>query len=516
MAIVLESRFTQGSDPRALPERRGARPARTVRDSRRRRGRAHLLRQGRAATSRWPRPRRIAGVIQSPSRLSPFRNRRSARASGATSCCTRWPTSGYRAAERRGAAAKAAARVAARALENEAPYFVDYVSQLVDEDYAGLLEKDAAVDVYTTLDLHLQRIAQEAVAKGIAAGRQAAGGARKKQPSGQPQVALVAVDPRTGEILAMVGGRCLQPVAVQPRRRRAAAAGFGVQAVRLSGGVRADGRRRPRRSHAGDRRRSTSRRRSRTARTTTRPATTRTSTTGRSRCAARWRCRATSSPSKSPRSIGYDEVADLWKRVGVGTPAKAFPSIALGVFEGTPVEMATAYTLFTNNGTDPAAAGDRRASSRTASARRCPRAATDATDRPARHDLPRHEHDAQRHQRRHRRRRARRRLHARRGRQDRHDQRPARRVVHRLHAGAADRRLGGLRRQPADRPQRVAGGAADLDVVHEARARRRGRACRSRCRPASSSPTSTGHGQARDAELPVDLPRGVSRRHRAA
>ena len=51
-------------------------------------------------------------------------------------------------------------------------------------------------------------------------------------------------------------------------------------------------------------------------------------------------------------------------------------------------------------------------------------------------------------------RRARAGLHARRRRQDRHDQRPARRLVRRLHAGAADRGLGRLRRQPAARPER--------------------------------------------------------------
>ena len=88
-------------------------------------------------------------------------------------------------------------------------------------------------------------------------------------------------------------------------------------------------------------------------------------------------------------------------------------------------------------------------------------------------------------------RRARGRLHARRRGQDRHDQRPARRLVRRLHAGAADGRLGRPRRQPAARPERRAGGAADLDAVHDARARRPRRACRSKRRRASCSSTST-------------------------
>jgi membrane carboxypeptidase/penicillin-binding protein len=49
-------------------------------------------------------------------------------------------------------------------------------------------------------------------------------------------------------------------------------------------------------------------------------------------------------------AIGFDRVAALWTRVGVGAPPKAFPSITLGVFELTPLEVAHAYTLFVNRG----------------------------------------------------------------------------------------------------------------------------------------------------------------------
>jgi penicillin-binding protein 1B len=40
----------------------------------------------------------------------------------------------------------------------------------------------------------------------------------------------------------------------------------------------------------------------------------------------------------------------LWKKLGVGNAPKAYPSIALGVFEATPYEIATAYTIFPNYG----------------------------------------------------------------------------------------------------------------------------------------------------------------------
>jgi len=54
---------------------------------------------------------------------------------------------------------------------------------------------------------------------------------------------------------------------------------------------------------------------------------------------------------KVAEAAGYGEVAALWKRVGAGTPPRPYPSIALGVFEASPYEIATAYTIFPNGGT---------------------------------------------------------------------------------------------------------------------------------------------------------------------
>ncbi|MGH9141993.1 MAG: penicillin-binding transpeptidase domain-containing protein, partial [Vicinamibacterales bacterium] len=50
------------------------------------------------------------------------------------------------------------------------------------------------------------------------------------------------------------------------------------------------------------------------------------------------------------QAAGYDRVAAFWKTLGVGAAPKPYPSIALGVFEATPYEIATAYTLFPNGG----------------------------------------------------------------------------------------------------------------------------------------------------------------------
>jgi penicillin-binding protein 1B len=53
---------------------------------------------------------------------------------------------------------------------------------------------------------------------------------------------------------------------------------------------------------------------------------------------------------KVAEAAGYEEVSALWRKVGAGTPPRPYPSIALGVFEATPFEIAGAYTIFPNGG----------------------------------------------------------------------------------------------------------------------------------------------------------------------
>ena len=63
----------------------------------------------------------------------------------------------------------------------------------------------------------------------------------RRKRKGTAEAALIAIDPRTGEILAMVGGRSYNQSQYNRAVRLAAAAGLGLQAVRLSRGVRAGG-----------------------------------------------------------------------------------------------------------------------------------------------------------------------------------------------------------------------------------------------------------------------------------
>ena len=173
----------------------------------------------------------IAGVIQSPSALSPFNNPARCR-ERRNVVLQAMVDAGFleqTAAER---AAKEPLIVVQRALEAEAPYFVDYVGQTIADDYPGLTTTTTQpVEVFTTLDLHLQRLAQDAVRDGLT---KVDALLAHRQRKGHAEAALIAVDPKSGRD-SRAGRRTLvQPVAVQSRDRVAPAAGLGVQAVRVS------------------------------------------------------------------------------------------------------------------------------------------------------------------------------------------------------------------------------------------------------------------------------------------
>src|SRR5947208_365054 len=90
------------------------------------------------------------------------------------------------------------------ARESVAPYFIDYVNRFVERG-PGVPPVDHAQDAHatiTTLDLDLQRLATDAIAHQL--DRLDKIYASRHQT---PQVALVALDPKTGKVLAMIGGR---------------------------------------------------------------------------------------------------------------------------------------------------------------------------------------------------------------------------------------------------------------------------------------------------------------------
>jgi penicillin-binding protein 1B len=287
----------------------------------------------------------IAGVFQSPSALSPFNNPARCR-DRRNVVLQAMVDAGYVNQEAADRAIHEPLAIVQRALDAEAPYFVDFVGQTLAEQYPGLTTTTTqAVDVYTTLDLHLQRLAQDAVRDGLTQ----VDSLLAKRKRGKAEAALIAVDPRTGEILAFVGGRSYN----QSQYNRA------IVARRQPGSVFKPFVFLTAFERARDE-----------GRTDVTPA----SITNDEQETFEFddqvwtpenyeyeydgpiTFRHALAHSRNLGTIhvaqqaGYDRVAAFWKTLGLGAPPKPYPSIALGVFEATPYEIATAYTLFPNGG----------------------------------------------------------------------------------------------------------------------------------------------------------------------
>lgn len=86
-----------------------------------------------------------------------------------------------------------------------APYFVEYVRQKVEERFGSGILYSGGLNIYTSISESMQAYAEKAVRDGLAKLERAR---KKGAASVSPlQAALVAIDPATGHIKAMVGGR---------------------------------------------------------------------------------------------------------------------------------------------------------------------------------------------------------------------------------------------------------------------------------------------------------------------
>ena len=287
----------------------------------------------------------IAGVIQSPARRSPFANPKAA-VERRNVVLQAMANEKYITADEFAKASREPLQVVARSVDNEAPYFVDMVGTQVNHQFPGVTTQPGAVDVYTTLDLNMQRAALDAVRNGLANVDKLL--ARRKKKPQSAQAVLLAIDPRSGEILAMVGGRSYNQSqynrAIEARRQPGSVfkpfvylAAFEEAALEgwtdlTPASLTLD---EPATFTFDDQVWEPKNYDDYDGEVTLRRALAMSRNLGTIRVGER---------------IGFDKIAALWRQVGVGTTPKGYPSITLGVFELTPMEVAQAYTLFINGG----------------------------------------------------------------------------------------------------------------------------------------------------------------------
>ncbi|MGB6429621.1 MAG: transglycosylase domain-containing protein, partial [Candidatus Acidiferrales bacterium] len=154
----------------------------------------------------------LAAIIRAPNRYSSVDLRPDRADDARDRVLTQMVENGVATPADAEAARKTPLHIVGGALEGSAaPYFVDMVKDhLLDKfSESDLLSQDFRV--YTTIDPDLQRFASEAVEIGMKnvddqlARRYAKW--HKQGDDARPQVAMVVIDPRTGEIKALVGGR---------------------------------------------------------------------------------------------------------------------------------------------------------------------------------------------------------------------------------------------------------------------------------------------------------------------
>src|SRR6184192_1611155 len=243
---------------------------------------------------------------------------------------------------------------------SDAPYFVDLVRETLISKLDERQMNDQSYRIYTTLDPELQRSAAQAVEAGMKLVDEQVKKLRTKrikigkkkyetkvQEGPEAQVALVAMDPHTGEVLALVGGRNYgfsQLNHVLARRPTGSIFKPFVYAAAVNTGL--DGSNpvltpasivqdQPSTFAYGDQ--------------IYEPRNYKEEYHGDVTARYALAMSLNNATVKLAEEVGYDKVADLAKSAGI-TSVKATPAMALGSYDATPLDMAAAYTVFSNNG----------------------------------------------------------------------------------------------------------------------------------------------------------------------
>jgi penicillin-binding protein 1B len=302
----------------------------------------------------------LAGLIQAPSYLSPYRHPERALERRNTVIEAMVDTHDITREQAEKAKATPLKLAPPNVEASDAPYFVD----LVRDTVVGKLNEhelnEQEYRIYTTLDPDLQSAAAQAVETGMKLVDDQVTKMRthKKKvgknkfettvtPGPQAQVALIAMDPHTGEIKALVGGRnygmsqlnhalakrptgsIFKPFVYAAALNTALDGSTSVitpastvtdQPSTFTYGDQIYEPRNYKEEYHGD--------------VTLRYALA---------------LSLNNATVKVAEEVGYDKVANLAKSAGI-VSVKATPAMALGAYDATPVDMTAAYTTFANGG----------------------------------------------------------------------------------------------------------------------------------------------------------------------
>ena len=229
---------------------------------------------------------------------------------------------------------------------NKAPYFVDAIRKDLEEQYSSDMLTTAGLHIFTSLDMDLQKMAETAVQSGLQALEKKHPHLRRDNPNEQLQACLIALQPQTGQVRAMVGGRNYRISqfnrVTQARRQPGSIFKPVVYLTALSG----KGRRRfhPTSTisdsrftwHFGDQKwspKNYSRRYRGTVSLQTALALS-----------------LNAASARLARSVGLGPIREMARDLGFQSELPLYPSLSLGAAEVTPYEVASAFGTIANSG----------------------------------------------------------------------------------------------------------------------------------------------------------------------
>lgn len=226
---------------------------------------------------------------------------------------------------------------------HQTSYFVDYVRRITQEEPGGEKLHQKGYRYYTTIDPVLQAAAETAINKGLKEIEKTA------LPAGEPlQAALVAVDPQKGEIKAMIGGRNYGQTqfnrAVDARRQSGSAFKPFVLLSALSSSLQEKGDKTLSSIISGE------------AVSIPSPEGMWNPLNFENRVYGNITIRKAIEDSvntatvRLANDIGFTEVLKTARLAGISSPLLPVPSMILGSFEVTPMELAYAYTTIASGG----------------------------------------------------------------------------------------------------------------------------------------------------------------------
>lgn len=149
----------------------------------------------------------LAGLIKAPNQLSPHRNpeRCTSRRNDVLDAMQKngWLTMESLQREK----ARPVKPAAYRGYRQQAPYFMDYLTHQLTTLYSRETLSSEGLSIFTTIDTQVQIAAETALQRGLERLESANPALKRKDPEESLQGAIIVMQPKTGYILAMVGGR---------------------------------------------------------------------------------------------------------------------------------------------------------------------------------------------------------------------------------------------------------------------------------------------------------------------